>query len=134
MHYHQTTYPSSPQSTYDMTTDYNKTDGHSQTTRKQTGHNLRKTQSPLSLRPPYPPIYTLPTRIITNIILMADKHNIQKGKKHSNFRLLPDDIVCKITQINNIRRANTCDPILKLLNEEINYDIQKHNNTFRRKT
>ena len=27
-HYHQTTYPSSPQSTYDMTTDYNKTDGH----------------------------------------------------------------------------------------------------------
>ena len=27
-HYHQTTYPSSPQSTYDMTTDYNKTDFH----------------------------------------------------------------------------------------------------------
>ena len=31
------------------------------TTRKQTGHNLQKTQSPLSLRPPYPPTYTLPT-------------------------------------------------------------------------
>ena len=45
----------------DMTTDYNKTDGHSPTTRKLTGHNLRKTQSPLSLRPPYPPIYILPT-------------------------------------------------------------------------
>ena len=27
----------------------------------QTVHNLQKTQSPLSLRPPYPPIYTLPT-------------------------------------------------------------------------
>ena len=38
-----------------MTTDYNKTDGPLSTTRKQTGHNLQKTQSPLSLRPPYPP-------------------------------------------------------------------------------
>ena len=50
-----------PQLTYDMTTDYNKTDGPLPTTRKQTGHNLQKTQSPLSLRPPYPPTYTLPT-------------------------------------------------------------------------
>ena len=33
---------------------------------------------------------------------------------------LPDHIVCKITQRNNIRRA------LKLLNEEITSDIQKH--------
>ena len=45
---------------------------------------------------------------------------------HSNCRLLPEDIVCKITQRNNIRRANTCDPALKLLNEEITPDIQKH--------
>ena len=57
-HYNQTTYP---QLTYDMTTDYNKTDGLSPTTRKLTGHNSRKTQSPLSLRPPYTPTYTLPT-------------------------------------------------------------------------
>ena len=41
-----------------MTTDYNKTDGPSPTTRKLTGHNSRKTQSPLSLRPPYPPTHT----------------------------------------------------------------------------
>ena len=34
--------------------------------------------------------------------------------------------VCKITQRNNIRRANTCDPAHKLLNEEITSDIQKH--------
>ena len=61
-HYHQTTYPSSPQVTYDMTTHYNKTDGHSPTTRKLIGHYSLKTQSPLSLRPPYPPIYTLPTK------------------------------------------------------------------------
>ena len=45
---------------------------------------------------------------------------------HSNCRLLPEVIVCKITQRNNIRRANTCDPALKLLNEEITSDIQKH--------
>ena len=57
---------------------------------------------------------------------MADKHNIPKGKVHSNCRLLPDHIVCKITQINNIQRANTRDPSLKLLNEEITSDIQKH--------
>ena len=40
-----------------MTTDYNKTDGLSPTTRKLIGHNSRKTQSPLWLRPPYPPTY-----------------------------------------------------------------------------
>ena len=75
---------------------------------------------------------TIPTnihtanRIFTNIILMADKHKIPKSKMHSNFRLLPEDIVYKIIQRNNIRRANTCDPALKLLNEEITSDIQKH--------
>ena len=77
-------------------------------------------------------LYTIPTnihtanRIFTNLILMADKQNIPKGKMHSNCRLLPEDIVCKITQRNNIRRANTCDPALKLLIEEITSDIQKH--------
>ena len=45
---------------------------------------------------------------------------------HRNCRLLPEDIVCKITQRNNIRRANTCDLALKLVNEEITFDIQKH--------
>ena len=44
----------------------------------------------------------------TNIILVAEKHNISKGKMHS------------------IRRANFCNPVLKLLNEEITSDIQKH--------
>ena len=59
-------------------------------------------------------------------ILMADKHNILKGTMHNNCRLLSDHIVCKITQSNTIKRANTCDPALKLLNEEITSDIQKH--------
>ena len=57
---------------------------------------------------------------------MADKQNIPKGKMHSNCRLLPEDIVCKIIQRNNIRRANTCDPALKFLNEEITSYILKH--------
>ena len=64
--------------------------------------------------------------IFTNIILMADKHNIPKEKMHSNCRLLSEDIQCKIIERNIIRRANTCDPALKLLNEEITSDIQKH--------
>ena len=62
--------------------------------------------------------------IFTNIILM--KHNIPKGKMHSNCRLLHKNIVCKITQRNNIRRVNTFDPALKLLNKEKTSDIQKH--------
>ena len=78
-------------------------------------------------------IYTA-NRIFTNIILMADKQNIPRGKMHSNCRLLPEDIVCKITQRNNIRRANTCNPALKLLNEEITSDIQKHKQTYGRST
>ena len=56
---------------------------------------------------------------------MADKHNIPKGKMHSNCRLLPDHIVCKSTQRNNIRGENTCDPALNLLNEEITSDTYK---------
>ena len=65
-------------------------------------------------------------RIFTNSILMADKHNIPKGEMYSNCRLLTDHIACKITQRNNMRRANTCDPALKLLNEEITSYIHKH--------
>ena len=57
---------------------------------------------------------------------MADKHNIPKGKIHSNCMLLPEDIVCIITQRNNIRRPNTCDPALKLVNVEITSNIPKH--------
>ena len=75
---------------------------------------------------------TIPTNIhtankmFTNIILMVEKHNIPKGNIHNNCRLVPEDMVWKMTQRNNIRRANTCDPALKLLNEEITSDIQKH--------
>ena len=75
---------------------------------------------------------TIPTnihtdnRIFTNIILMAEK-----GKMYRKCRLLPEDIVCKITQ-RNIRSANTCVPVLKLLNEEKTSNIQKHKQTYGR--
>ena len=65
-------------------------------------------------------------RIFTNIILLADKHNIPKGKMPSTSKLLPEHIVCKITQRDNIRRANPCDSTLKPLNLEITSDISLH--------
>ena len=105
-----------------MAADCNRTDGPLPTAGKQTGHSLQGTQGPLSLRPPCPLTYTLPT----GIMLMADKQSIPGGRMHSNCRLLPEDIVCKVTQRNNIRRVDACDPALKLLNEEITSDIQKH--------
>ena len=104
-----------------MTTEYNKIDGLSPTTRKLNGHNLEDTETTFTQTN----IHTA-NIIFTNIILIADKHNITKSKMHSNCRLLPDHIVCKITQRNNMRRANSCDPALKLLNEEITSDIFKH--------
>ena len=63
----------------------------------------------------------------TIIILTADKHNISKGKMYSNCLLLSGEIVCKITQINYMGRANTYDPSLRLLNDVITSDIHKHN-------
>ena len=62
-----------------MTTNYNKTDELSPTTRKLTGHKSRKTQSPRSFRPPYPPTYTLPTLKLLNEETTSD---IQKHKQN----------------------------------------------------
>ena len=67
-HYHQTTYP---QSTYDMTTDYNKTDRLSPTTRKKLDTIHGDTESAFAQTT----IHTADI-IFTNIILVADKHNI----------------------------------------------------------
>ena len=44
----------------------------------------------------------------------------------STSRLLPEHIVCKITQRDSIRRANPCDLALKPLNLEITSDISLH--------
>ena len=53
-------------------------------------------------------------RIFTNIILLADKHNIPKGRMHNTSRLLPEHTICKFPQRDNIRRANPCDPLSNL--------------------
>ena len=68
-HYHQTTYPyhHTHNTTLLHTTYYNKSDGISPTTSTQTGYNSRKTQSPLSLRPLYPPTYTLPMEFLQTL-------------------------------------------------------------------
>ena len=108
-----------------MTTDYNKTDVPLLTTKTDWAQCTEDTESAFAQTTIPTNIHTA-NRIFTNIILMAVKHNIPKGKMHSNCRLLPEDILCKITQRNNMRRANTCDPTLKLLNEEITSYIQKH--------
>ena len=111
--YRQTTCSSSPWLTYDMTEDYNKT---------------RKTQSPLSLRPPYPPTYTLPTYFFY-------KHHTDGRQSQHTKGARCTAVAGKIIQRNNIRRANTCVPALNPLNEEITSDmeitsdIQKHKQT-----
>ena len=118
--------------TINMTTDYNKTDEPLPTTRKQTGHNLQKTHESAFAQTTIPTSIQTTNIIFTNIILMADKHNIPKGKMHSNYRLFPEDIVYTITQRYNIRRANTCDPALKLLNEDTKTQIKYMEGALRR--
>ena len=98
---HQTTYPTSLQLTYDMTTDYKLQQN------RRTFTNYKKadwTQFTVDTRVRFRSDHHTTNIhnaniIFTNIILMADKHNIPKGKMHSNCRLLPEDIVCKITVI-----------------------------------
>ena len=63
-----------------MTEDYNKTDGHSPTTRKLSGHNSRKTQESAFAQTTIPTNIHTANRIFTNIILMADKHSIQRER------------------------------------------------------
>ena len=97
---------------------YNKTDGHSPSTHKLTGHNSWKTQSPLLLKAPYPPIYTLPTEF------SQTSYCWQTNTTYPRARCTVISGSYPTTSI--IMRANTCDPVLKLLNEEITSDIQKH--------
>ena len=69
--------------------------------------------------------------IFTNIILLADKHNILKLKMPNVFSFLPGHIVCKITQQDNVRRANSCDLSLKLLNSEITSEVSLDKQNFK---
>ena len=93
--YHQTTHPSSDRSpiitTINIQPDYRLRQN------RQTLTNYKKadwtqftedTESAFALTTIPTNIHTA-NRIFTNIILMAGKHNIPKGKMHSNCRRLP---------------------------------------------
>ena len=74
-----------------MTTDYNKTDGPLPTIRKQTGHNLQKTQSPLPIRLPYPQTYALTTEFsqtsyLSAISIPTDPHPVTTTDIKTNMR------------------------------------------------
>ena len=54
------------------------------------------------------------------------QHTFYKHHTDADTHNIPNNIVCKITQRNNIRRANTGDTALKLLNGKITSAIQQH--------
>ena len=83
------------------------------------------TEAPFSDIQPPPDIHTANT-IITNNILHADKHNIQKNKIHSTCKLLTDHIRHKIEHRNNIRAQNASDPSISELKSEITSLKQTH--------
>jgi len=65
-------------------------------------------------------------QILTNAILLADKHNIPKGKLNSHHTPLPEHIGNKIKLRNSTRTANPKDPNIQTLNIEINKLISNH--------
>src|SRR4029077_8820399 len=65
-------------------------------------------------------------KLITNLILKADKHHIPKGKIHTHHLLLPENIRNKISERNNLRKNDSKNPNLTEMNKEINKLIQTH--------
>ena len=69
-------------------------------------------------------------QLIADVISNTDHITLntnQSTKHHTTTNIFTRyHIVCKTTQRNNIRSANTCHSTLKLLNEEMPSDIQKH--------
>ena len=64
--------------------------------------------------------------IITNAILLADKHHIPKGKITTRHTPLPDHIRDLINTRNQTRKSNPKDPSLPNQNTTINRQIQEH--------
>lgn len=65
-------------------------------------------------------------RIITNLILQADKHHIPKGKIRNKEKLLPEEIRQLITNRNQIRADNPLDDRLEEINKDISDRIKRH--------
>ena len=86
-----------------MTTDYNKTDGLSPTKRR---HNSRKTQSPISLRPPYPPTYIIVYKLHTEHTKGQDAYQLQAFT--GRHIMVPKTTAYKQWNCQVIRPANCC--------------------------
>jgi reverse transcriptase-like protein/retrotransposon-encoded endonuclease len=65
-------------------------------------------------------------KIITNLIIKADKHNIPKGKINAHHIILPENIRSKIQERNKLRKQDSKNPNLTEMNKEINKLIQTH--------
>jgi hypothetical protein len=66
------------------------------------------------------------SKTLTNLILTADKHFVPKGRINNRIKLLPLDIRNTIKTRNRMRAIDVHDIRLQRLNQEIDYDIQKH--------
>ena len=66
------------------------------------------------------------TKILTNAILVADKHHIPKGKIHHTHKLLPEHIRNMIKQRTRTREQNPKNPIIAQQNTNIDKEIQNH--------
>ena len=65
-------------------------------------------------------------KLITNLILKADKHHIPKGKINTHHLILPENIRNKIKERNELRKQDSKNPKLNEMNKEINKLIQTH--------
>src|SRR6478609_1967018 len=65
-------------------------------------------------------------KLLTNLILTADKHHIPKGQVKTRNSILPAPIRDLIKTRNNLRRTKPTDPNRKLLNNDITKRINDH--------
>ena len=75
---------------------------------------------------PAPTNIHIANKILTGLILQADKHHIPKGKIKTKQTPLPQAIRDKIQQRNHIRKQNRHDPSIQQLNRVIDHEINTH--------
>jgi hypothetical protein len=68
----------------------------------------------------------LANKIMTNLILSADKHYIPRGRIKDRLKLLPENVRNEIKTRNRIRTADQHDERLHRINQEIDRDIQQY--------
>ena len=65
-------------------------------------------------------------KLLTNVILTADKHHIPKGQVKTRNSILPAPIRDLINTRNNLHRTKPTDPNLKQINDDITKRISDH--------